>query len=343
MLSLETNISINKANRKIDIIKNYLNKCRDEFDSYENEIWTNNNLLLRKKGSILISLSGYDPLENLINALIPALWLNNYVYVKVSRKSPLCVSELLKDLNNLYPLNNKLNLLIIENPVLIDLIENNFFNFVYWTGSFQSAKLIEKVCIDNNIEFAFEGSGQDILYIDNSFDNWSFFNEILIQSLTEINGNNCNAIKIIAIDEDIYSKTILEIEKVIKSIKIQQNINDLNELSIGHQKDSNIENISKILDYFSKYKSISSFNNKSNLISPILYFDVNIDDIFKYEILGPIIFTFKSKDINEIIEMTRKSPFGLSLTLLSKKYFSKDLLKKFDISRLNINCNPLNV
>lgn len=210
MLSNECEIPLRQSQIKVEECINFSRKAQDVYSRKEN-YWKIRSINLIPKGRVLLSASGTDPLEGVMNALVPALYTGNQVVVKPSRRKPKTVYKLISDiLEKIPPLKNDLHLLFTKNKTLEKLIKQKIFDMVYWTGGEKSTKLIRSYCAYSNTEFLWDGPGADLLYLDSSWTNLTAIKKMIDKTLQDLNGTNCNRIQYILFQENPNIRKLFE-------------------------------------------------------------------------------------------------------------------------------------
>lgn len=294
-LSNECSIPLEQSSKKIDAILDFLKNAYETYEDYVKK----STYIFSPKGTVVIGVSSTDPLEGMINALIPALFTGNNCYVKPSRRNFLLNYLFYSDMSKIPEFTERCHLLFVTNECFKESILNNKFDFIYWSGSYESAMNIQKITINSSTEFYFEGSGYDFLYVDDIFDK-DLFKKIIYNSLTNLNGDNCNRVKVILSKNDNY----LPIKNLVHDVykKIEEDIVDTGILP--------------------SYKEVS------------------LEKIFQ-DSSKSILQSLVEKE-DTILSLLNESDFGLGLTILTNNE-EKFLMNKYPVSRLNINCDPLDV
>jgi acyl-CoA reductase-like NAD-dependent aldehyde dehydrogenase len=346
LLALECSIPLFESKKKMDNAISFLSQCVPRYKK-ELNLKNKENIFLFSKGTILISLSGSDPLEGLINAFIPALFIGNTIFVKPSKKSPLIVYNIFRDYIASFKFSSFINLLIPERKLLERLISNRSFDFVYWTGSYSSAKEIYLYCAKSFTEFYFEGSGADKLFIFKGFRKWKLFHETIMRSLIDLNGNNCNRVHTIFVDKEISSEVVKRIIKLVKRISFAENMDSSKRYVIGPRNDPNeIGELGKIKERVIFQEAYKHLKDSGLFYGPEIIFQSESDQIFDNEIFGPIILLREVSDPYDQLIQQPENSYGLGITLFYDEKdvrFEKSFLNSLPFGRINLNKNPLTV
>lgn len=344
LLSVECGISLKQSENKINQILGYIEGSLNEFTKYENFL-KENSLYLMPKGKVLISISGSDPFEGMFNSLLPALFTQNIIYIKPSRKSSLLIYSFFIDIMKCEEfVQSNINLIFPSNELFEEMINQRYFDYVYWTGSIQSTHKIGVECAKNNIDFSFDGAGVDMAYIDESFTDLDFLKNIIVNSITNLNGKNCNAIKFLFIQEEVFENIKKIIIDITKSIKKLENIQDSCDYQIGPLSENEIRYLNETENKLGKFKKISSFKDEDFYFSPKVYIsDFLSDELINTEFFGPIMIIKSVKNFEEVIRYQNASNFGLSFSVFSKCLNIEHMLNNIRVGRFNINIDPLDV
>lgn len=340
LLSIETSVSIEASKKKIDSFLHYIKNFNQYFIDFEKKL-KEENLFLKKKGGILISISGTDPLEGFVNSFIPAIYCGNTVYIKPSRKSPILLNEIIVKLSRELPEYSFLfNLIFVDNELIQELITKKYFDFIYWSGSFESSMNIKKLCSQNTTDFYFEGSGHDFMFVEELVCEKKISQSIK-DSFIELNGKSCNKIHAIFCYERDYEKMISLGKDVINEIGYLNSIWEL-ENNVGPSFPEK-DNIQKLID--SSEGIIRMLDLEGDYYPPTLIKNPDKEKIRQIgPINSPVISLMKVDSFREIIDFLNKSEYGLAFSIFSqdnKKIIN--LINQIHVSRINVNENPLNV
>lgn len=208
-LSSICNISIKQSSQKFDSAANFL---KNAYEFYYNSSRSSSHYII-PKGNVVISISSTDPLEGMLNALIPALFAGNNCFVKPSRKNFLINYMFFRDMQHIPEFSHRCHLLFTTNECFSRSVSSGAYDFIYWSGSYASSLSIKGLTANTPTEFHFEGSGFDILHLDSMYSK-ELFERIIINSFTDLNGKNCNRVRIISFPSQLSTQVQAQLQQI---------------------------------------------------------------------------------------------------------------------------------
>ena len=202
------------------------------------------------------------------------------------------------------------------------VFKNNKIKGVVFTGSCETAKIIQNQLNQREeiVTLSAETGGQNFMIVDSSALTEQVVDDA-IESGFNAAGQRCSALRILAVQEEVYDKTIEMLIGATKKIKV--GMPHLIDTDIGPVID--IEAKDKIENHLNKFKNkiLVKGNYDQNLngyfVSPTVIEISNLKDI-KEEIFGPVIHTYKykSEEIEKLVDDINQMNYGLTLGIQSR-------------------------
>ena len=282
-----------------------------------------NKLIYEGKG-VIFAISPWNfPIAIFVGQIVSSLLSGNTVIAKPAEQTSIIgykVSKLLFE-SGLPP--QALQLLLGQGEKIGPFaLDNKNIKGVVFTGSCETSKIIQSQLNkrDEIITFSAETGGQNFMIIDSSALTEQVIDDA-IESGFNSTGQRCSALRILAIQDEVYEKTIKMLIGATHKIKI--GLPNLIETDIGPVIDFNSKkNIENHINKFkNKILTSSHFDKDLNgyYVSPTI---IEINDLkeIKEEIFGPVIhvYKYKAKEIEKLIKDINNMNYGLTLGIQSR-------------------------
>ena len=318
--------SINDLREAADFCYYYLAEAKKLFSE---EIILNgptgekNKLFYEGKG-VIFAISPWNfPIAIFVGQVVSCLLSGNTVIAKPAEQTSIIAYEVTKLLFKAGLPAKALQLLLGEGEKIGPIvIKNNKIKGVVFTGSCETAKIIQNQLNQREeiVTLSAETGGQNFMIVDSSALTEQVVDDA-IESGFNAAGQRCSALRILAIQDEVYDKTIEMLIGATNKIKV--GMPNLIDTDIGPVID--IEAKDKIENHLNKFKNkiLVQGNYNQNLngyfVSPTVIEISNLKDI-KEEIFGPVIHTYKykSEEIEKLVDDINQMNYGLTLGIQSR-------------------------
>ena len=293
---------------------------------------------IREPLGVVLAISPFNyPFNLLLAKLVPALISGNTVVYKPATQGSIIgarISQLFNDAG--FP-NGVINCVVGKGSKIGDLlISHKYVNMISFTGSARVGNHISDVC--HKIPLVLEMGGKDPAIILDDADLELAANEIVKGGLS-YNGQRCTAIKRVFVTPKNHAKLV---ELVVNKVQ---------SLTIGNPFDNNfitplISNSSAnyvmelVNDAISKgAKTCLEIKREENLLWPMIIDNVTIDMKLAWEEpFGPVIPFIEFNTIEEVIEYSNNSEYGLQASIFTNNIeLAESIALKLECGTVNIN------
>ena len=282
-----------------------------------------NKLFYEGKG-VIFAISPWNfPIAIFVGQVVSCLLSGNTVIAKPAEQTSIIAYEVTKLLFKAGLPAKALQLLLGEGEKIGPIVlKNNKIKGVVFTGSCETAKIIQNQLNQREeiVTLSAETGGQNFMIVDSSALTEQVVDDA-IESGFNAAGQRCSALRILAIQEEVYDKTIEMLIGATNKIKV--GMPNLIDTDIGPVID--IEAKDKIENHLNKFKNkiLVRGNYDQNLngyfISPTV---IEISDLkeINEEIFGPVIHTYKykSEEIEKLVDDINQMNYGLTLGIQSR-------------------------
>ena len=283
-----------------------------------------NKLVYEGKG-VIFAISPWNfPIAIFVGQIVAPLLAGNTVIAKPAEQTSILAYEIMKLFLKAGLPSGSLQLLLGEGKKIGDIIlEDNRIKGVMFTGSNETAKYIKNKISKRDgeiIPFAAETGGINVMIVDSSALTEQVIDDA-IESGFGAAGQRCSALRIMAIQEEVFQKTIKMLSGALKKIEVGDP--RLLETDIGPVIDQEAKN--RIKNHLKRNQNniISELNNKNNFegyfVNPTI---INIEKLkdLKEEIFGPVIHVikFKAKELEKLVDDVNNLNYGLTLGIQSR-------------------------
>ncbi len=340
--------AIQEIDRTIDYIKQTI-------DEYEKII--NNPLIIDetihnikgKKGTfiyepigVVLAISPFNyPLNLLMSKLAPALISGNVVVFKPATQGSCLGAHISMLLYKAGFNNGEISCIIGKGSEIGDLvITNSNIDMISFTGSTNIGK---KIAQSNPfIPVVLELGGKDAAIVLKDAD-LKLTAQKIIKGAFDYNGQRCTGIKRVLVDSSIESKFVELMDEEVAKLTVGS-ANDGN-FNITEMINSNAVkyNLELVHDAL-KNGGLTNQNIKvnGNILHPIILHNINQNCRIAWEEqFGPVLPIRSFKSIDEAIEITNKSEYGLQASIFTSNIeLAKKLASSIEVFTVNINSLP---
>ena len=283
-----------------------------------------NKLVYEGKG-VIFAISPWNfPIAIFTGQIVSALLAGNTVIAKPAEKTSIIAYEIVKLFLKAGLPVGSLQLLIGKGGNIGQIVLNDTrIKGVVFTGSCETAKKIQNDLVKREgeiIPFMAETGGLNFMIIDSSALTEQVVDDA-IESGFNAAGQRCSALRILAIQDEVYDKTLKMLIGATKKIKI--GLPNLLSTDIGPVIDQEAKDRinNHVKSFKSKVLSQSSLESKYQgyYVTPTIIEIENLNEV-KEEIFGPVIhvYKYKSNEIEKLISDINKMNYGLTLGIQSR-------------------------
>ena len=283
-----------------------------------------NKLVYEGKG-VIFAISPWNfPIAIFTGQIVSALLAGNTVIAKPAEKTSIIAYEIAKLFLKAGLPVGSLQLLIGKGRNIGQIVLNDTrIKGVVFTGSCETAKKIQNDLVKREgeiIPFMAETGGLNFMIIDSSALTEQVVDDA-IESGFNAAGQRCSALRILAIQDEVYDKTLKMLIGATKKIKI--GLPNLLSTDIGPVIDQEAKDRinNHVKSFKSKVLSQSPLESKYQgyYVTPTIIEIENLNEV-KEEIFGPVIhvYKFKSNEIEKLISDINKMNYGLTLGIQSR-------------------------
>ncbi|MGL9681665.1 MAG: bifunctional proline dehydrogenase/L-glutamate gamma-semialdehyde dehydrogenase PutA [Wolbachia sp.] len=348
--------SIAEVREAVDFLRYYAMIAKNELNNWKRlpgPTGEDNFIFFEGRGVFLCISPWNFPLAIFIGQIAAALAAGNSVLAKPAEQTPIIACEAVKILHEAGIPKDVLHLTPGNGQYLGEtLIPDNRISGVAFTGSTQTAQIINRVLASRNCPIApliAETGGLNAMIVDSSALLEQVTVDVLISAFRSA-GQRCSALRVLFIQEDIAEKQIKMICDAVQELKIGDPI------QLSTDIGPIIDKVS--IDILNKYTEKMSRDKDSNLLSKVhmntnyyngYFFPPYIYEIqkvsqLKQEVFGPIlhIIRFNKSQLNEVISDVNDTGYGLTFSLQSRIQNQIDLIsKKISAGNVYINRNQI--
>ena len=283
-----------------------------------------NKLVYEGKG-VIFAISPWNfPIAIFTGQIVSALLAGNTVIAKPAEKTSIIAYEIVKLFLKAGLPVGSLQLLIGKGGNIGQIVLNDTrIKGVVFTGSCETAKKIQNDLVKREgeiIPFMAETGGLNFMIIDSSALTEQVVDDA-IESGFNAAGQRCSALRILAIQDEVYDKTLKMLIGATKKIKI--GLPNLLSTDIGPVIDQEAKDRinNHVKSFKSKVLSQSPLESKYQgyYVTPTIIEIENLNEV-KEEIFGPVIhvYKYKSNEIEKLISDINKMNYGLTLGIQSR-------------------------
>ena len=268
-------------------------------------------------GVVLIIMPWNFPFWQVFRVAAPAMMLGNGIALKHASKVQKC-AELIEDLffEAGFPEHLFSNLSISSNTVS-HLIPNKHIKAISLTGSELAGRKVAEQAGKELKKCVLELGGNNAFIVLKDA-NLEQAVEMAIQGRFLNAGQSCIAAKRFLIHEDIHDLFVEKLKNKVEALSIgnpleEVDLGPLADVKFAKELDSQIKNSIK-----KGAKLICGGSHQAALFEPSILTEVNVDmPVFKEETFGPCAAIMKFSSVEEAIELSNDSKFGLGVSVFT--------------------------
>ena len=320
------NDSYNDLREAIDFCYYYSSEAKKILNKeiiFDGPTGEKNKLIYESKGVIFCISPWNFPIAIFVGQIVAALLCGNTVIAKPAEQTSIISYKIIKLLFDAGLPVNALQLILGEGSKIGEkILQNGCIKGVLFTGSCETAKSIQNYLNKREelVSLTAETGGQNFMIVDSSALTEQVVDDV-IESAFNSAGQRCSALRILAIQNEVYDKTIQMLIGATKKIKV--GLPERLDTDLGPLIDENAKE--KINNHLKKFKNKILFdlpiNNDLNgfYVGPKIIELDKLGDI-KNEVFGPVlhVYKYKSNELEKLIESINKMNYGLTLGLHSR-------------------------
>lgn len=276
---------------------------------------------------VVLAISPFNYPVNLSAAKIaPALISGNTVIFKPATQGAISGIKMIEALDKAGLPNGVLNIITGRGSEIGDyLTEHPGIDMISFTGGTQTGKHIAKLA--SMIPLVMELGGKDPAVVVKNAD-LDLASKQIISGAFSYSGQRCTAIKRVFVEESIADELVAKLKEELKTLTVGSP--EENDVIVPLIDNKSADFVQGLIDDAIDKEAVLITGNKrdKNLIYPTLLDNVTSDMRISWEEpFGPVLPIIRVKNIDEAIEMSNKSEFGLQASI-----FSKDIDEAFKIA-----------
>lgn len=308
-----------------------------------------NQLSLHPRGLIVCISPWNFPLAIFTGQITAALVTGNAVIAKPAEQTPLIAFKAIQILHRAGFPKEILHLLIGAGDVGAQLVKRNEIAGVMFTGSTETAKLIEQSLANRTgpiAVFVAETGGQNAMIVDSSALPEQTVIDIA-QSAFNSAGQRCSALRVLCVQEAIAPRLL----DLLKGFMQELRLGDPTSLAadIGPVIDGDA--LKMLQTHFSKMVQqgkLLAQVPKNSLADGFYFapcaFEINDFSVLKREVFGPIlhIIRYKARNLDQLMDAIIKTGYGLTLGVESRISSTADFItSRMPVGNMYVNRNMI--
>lgn len=296
-------------------------------------------ITFRPLGVLLGIMPWNFPFWQVFRFVVPSLLTGNVFAVKHASNVPLS-AKALDDLVNVGTINFPIYKdLSIKSSEVANVIANPIIKAVSLTGSEHAGRSVAETAGKHLKKCVLELGGSNAFIVLNDAD-LNYAAEKAVSARMQNAGQSCIASKRFLIQEDVYQEFIDLFKQKLNTLVFGDKYDDSVTFGAMAREDLAIELENQLQDSVSKgAKVIAGGKRNGAYFEPTLVANVTIDmPVFAEETFGPVAAIMPFKTIDEAIELSNKSNYGLGVSIYTTDTKQLDkYLHLFDEGALFIN------
>lgn len=344
--------AIAEVRKSVDFLRYYAVIAKNELNNWKKLPGPTgeDNFILSEGRGVFLCISPWNfPLAIFIGQVSAALAAGNTVLAKPAEQTLIIAYEAVKILHKAGIPESALHLIPECGQYLIKtLAEDKRISGVAFTGLTQNAQIINRILANREgpiVPLIAETSGLNAMIIDSSALLQQVTEDVLLSAFRS-SGQDCSALRVLFIQEDIAEKQIKMICSAVQELKIgdpMQLSTDIGpiidrthmDMLIKHTEEMSEDKDSNLLS-----KVLIDTNSHNGYFFPPYIYEIQRISQLKQEVLGPIlhIIRFDKLKLNEVIDDINSTGYGLTFSLQSRIQSQIDLIsKKISVGNVYIN------
>ncbi len=339
------NDSIKEIERSYEYILETIKIYQNEFlnpvviNSYIHGIEGKVGKFYREPIGVVLAISPFNyPINLSISKIIPAILFGNTVVFKPATQGALVASQLAKYFEQAQIIPGVFNLVIGKGSEIGDyIVENERIAGATFTGSTTIGKKIaQKITMK---PLVLEMGGKDVAIVS-KFANLELAAKEIIKGAYNFSGQRCTAIKRILVQEEISYDFIKLLKDEIWKLTVGDPFQNVDVVPLIDKKtlDYNLDLINDAISYGGQIIHGGKVIGY-NLLEPTLIDNVSLKSRIAWEEpFGPLLPIIHVKNMEEAIQITNDSEYGLQGSIFSEnKEEIEMLVKNIETGTININ------
>ncbi len=300
-------------------------------------------VLVRKPIGVVLGISPFNyPVYTSANKIIPAILGGNSIIIKPPSADPIALLALAEIFRKAGMPKGVLQVVTGSGSSTGDyLIENNQINMISFTGSTEVGEHITNVAGIKKLHMELGGKAPAIILKDADLD---LAAKECVKGSLSLSGQRCDAISRILVVEDVYSKFVEKLKEHMSDFKMGNPIEN-NSVNMGPliNKKAAERIDSMVKDAISKGCNLVQGGKYNNCYyEPTLLTDVTKDSIIaNEETFGPVVTVIKVKDIDDAIEVSNNSKYGLDGCVFTNNISEAfKVMDKVKVGNMSLNVAP---
>jgi glyceraldehyde-3-phosphate dehydrogenase [NAD(P)+] len=328
-------------------IKMTMEEARSIFGEYVPGDWSEDTmakfaLVIHEPVGIVACITPFNyPLFSVVAKVIPAIVSGNVAIVKPASEDPIASLLLARVLQESGLPEGVLNVITGSGSNVGDpLVSHKLVNLVTLTGSTETGQNIARLASMKRLHLELGGKGSAIVVSDADL---SLAAKKVLEGSLKFSGQRCDAISRVLVESSVYDEFISKLLKEFESWKIGDPRDNKVNLGPLINVDSAKRVQSLVDDAVSKGANLLRGGKHSDCyFEPTILADVPpMADIVWEETFGPVIPVVKVKSIDEAIELTNRSRYGLdSCVFTNNLYTAWRVAKALEEGTITINDAP---
>jgi RHH-type proline utilization regulon transcriptional repressor/proline dehydrogenase/delta 1-pyrroline-5-carboxylate dehydrogenase len=342
------NDAIAEVREAIDFARYYASEARTIFTP-EGEILKSytgeDNRVSHVARGIFVAISPWNfPLAIFAGQVFAAIVSGNTVIAKPAEQTPIIARFCLQLFHMAGLPKNVVQLIEGDGNTGAELVAHNDIDGVVFTGSTQTAKLIEQSLAQKQgsiVPFIAETGGINAMIIDSTALLEQLLDDVMLSAFGSA-GQRCSALRVLYVPRSVYPKIIT----LLKGALLEWNIGDAKTISMDMSRLIDMKAYQKIklhCDYLESKNRLIVKSNSKDLEAPYIQahiFELNRISELPEEIFGPVlhIIQYDPETLDEIINDINNTGYGLTFGVHTRRHSFYQRLAR-DIRAGNIYIN----
>lgn len=301
--------------------------------------WTESFITFEPLGVLLGVMPWNFPFWQVFRFVIPSLLVGNTFVVKHASNVPKS-AQMLEEVFNSKLVNFPLYLnLTIKGEQVKDVIANPIVKAVSLTGSENAGKSVAEVAGKHLKKCVLELGGSNAFIVLNDA-NLDLATTTAVNARMQNAGQSCIAGKRFLVQEEIYNDFIEDFKMKLVNLKYGDKFDEQTDFGSMAREDLAIELEEQVNRSIELGAVLECGGNRIGaFFEPTILSNVTMDmPVGKEETFGPVAAIFKIKDLDEAIEISNQSEFGLGVSIFTENVESvKDKISSFEEGAVFIN------
>jgi glyceraldehyde-3-phosphate dehydrogenase [NAD(P)+] len=339
--------AVGEVRAAINRIKMTMEEARSIFGQYLPGDWSEDTmakfaLVIHEPMGVIACISPFNyPLFSVVSKVIPALVAGNSVIVKPASDDPLVALLLSRALQESGIPQGAINVVTGSGKEVGNhLVGHELVSMVTLTGSTETGKQVAKISGMKRMHLELGGKGSAIVASDADL---LFSAKTVLEGSLKYSGQRCDAISRVLVEEAVSAGFVSNLLKEFEALKIgdprapQNNLGPLINLKAAERVQSLVD------DAISKGALLlRGGKHEGTYFEPTILDSVPLDARIAWEeTFGPVVTIIKVKNIDEAIDLSNKSRYGLDSCVFTNSLFTAlKVSKRLEDGSVSINDAP---